>query len=100
MVLYICDKNVTAHREDSDKPRGYYACLVISLLPILVILWLPLLELGFSGLPGAILMSGIVILPLLSCGIGFKGRPLFQFHYHGTPFEEEIMKPIEDDRTI
>jgi hypothetical protein len=32
--------------------------------------------------------------------MGFKGRPLFQFHYHGTPFEDEIMDLTEDERII
>jgi hypothetical protein len=42
-------------------------------------------------------MIAVVVLPLFSCGLGMRGRPLFQFHYHGTPFKEEVMD-ISDDQ--
>ncbi len=83
-----------------EKPRGYYLVLFIMLLPILIILLLPLPSIGISGLPYAILMVAFVILPLLSCGTGFKGRGLFQFHYHGEPFEDEVMDIREDERIV
>jgi len=84
----------------NERPRGYYACLVIMLLPILIILLLPLLSLGISGLPWALLMIAFVVLPLVSCGTGFKGRGVFQFHYHGEPFEAEVMDITEDERIV
>lgn len=84
----------------NERPRGYYVVLVIMLLPILIILFLPLLSIGLSGLPAALLMVAFVVLPLLSCGTGFKGRGLFQFHYHGEPFEAEVMNITEDERKV
>ncbi|MFX1483565.1 MAG: hypothetical protein ACFFCP_10280 [Promethearchaeota archaeon] len=85
---------------DGERPRGYYICLVIILSPILVILLLPLLSLGIGALPWAFLMIAFVVLPLVSCGTGFKGRGLFQSHYHGTPFESEVMDITEDERIV
>ncbi|MDH4214504.1 MAG: hypothetical protein OEV85_11325 [Candidatus Thorarchaeota archaeon] len=84
-------------QERSEHPRGYYACLVIALLPILIILMLPVFITGPDQLPYALVMIAFVILPLLSCGRQVRGRPLFQFHYHGTPFEEEVMNLAEDE---
>ena len=84
--------------QDREKPSGYYACLAIMLLPIVGILLLPLLTAGLSQLPYALLMIAVVIIPLLSCGFDFKGRPLFQFSYHGTPFVDEVMNIQEDEQ--
>jgi hypothetical protein len=70
------------------------------LLPILIILFLPLISIGISGLPAALLMVAFVVLPLVSCGMGFKGRGLFQFHYHGEPFEAEVMDITEDEKIV
>ncbi|MFW9892138.1 MAG: hypothetical protein ACFFFO_08050 [Candidatus Thorarchaeota archaeon] len=84
----------------NEKPRGYYLVLFIMLLPILVILLLPLLSIGIGGLPAALLMIAFVVLPLVSCGTGFKGRGLFQSHYHGEPFKDEVMDISEDDRIV
>ena len=84
--------------EHPDHPRGYYACLVMILLPIIFILVLPVVTMGLEQLPYTLLMSALVILPLLSCGRQLRGRPLFQFHYHGTPFDEEVMNPSEDEK--
>jgi len=86
--------------EHPEHPRGYYACLVMALLPILIILMLPVVIMGVNQLPYALLMSAFVILPLLSCGRRARGRPLFQFHYHGTPFEEEVMNLSEDEKQL
>ncbi len=84
--------------EHPEHPRGYYACLLMMLLPILTILMLPVVTMGIDQLPYALLMSTFVILPLLSCGRQLKGRPLFQSSYHGTPFIEEVMDISEDAR--
>ena len=84
----------------SERPRGYYLALVIVLLPILIILFLPLLSIGISGLPWALLMVAFVVLPLVSCGRGFKGRGIFQSHYHGEPFEAEVMDIREDEKIV
>jgi hypothetical protein len=86
--------------EHPEHPRGYHACLFLTLLPILIILMLPVVTMGLEQLPYALLMSAFVILPLLSCGLQIKGRPLFQFHYHGTPFTEEVMDISEDERIL
>lgn len=85
--------------QDREKPSGYYACIVIMLLPIIGILTLPLFTVGLSQLPYALLMIAVVIIPLLGCGLDFRGRPLFQFSYHGTPFVEEVMN-INDDEIV
>lgn len=84
--------------EHPEHPRGYYACLVVMLLPILTILMLPVVIMGLDQLPYALLMGAFVILPLLSCGLQLKGRPLFQSSYHGTPFIEEVMDISEDEK--
>lgn len=86
--------------EHQERPPGYYACLVVMLLPILIILMLPVIIMGLDQLPYALLMSAFVILPLLSCGLPLRGRPLFQFHYHGTPFDEEVMDLSEDEKAL
>jgi hypothetical protein len=69
------------------------------LLPIIAILVLPLFSSGIAQLPYALLMIALVVIPLLSCGLEFRGRPLFQFSYHGEPFVEEVMN-IQDDEQI
>jgi phosphoglycerol transferase MdoB-like AlkP superfamily enzyme len=69
------------------------------LLPIIGILVLPLFSYGLSQLPYALLMIAVVVIPLLVCGFDFKGRPLFQFSYHGEPFVDEVMN-IRDDEQI
>jgi hypothetical protein len=84
--------------EHNEHPRGYYACLVTMLSPIVFILMLPVAIFGLDQIPYAIIMSAFVILPLLSCGRQVRGRPLFQSSYHGTPFEEEVMNPSEDEK--
>jgi len=45
-------------------------------------------------------MIAVVVLPLFSCGLGMRGRPLFQFHYHGTPFDEEVMNISDDEKEL
>ena len=84
--------------EDTERSFIYYLCLFLMVLPIITILFLPLLTSGLSQLPWAILMSVFVLLPLLSCGTQFKGRPLFQFHYHGEPFVDEVMNVTDDEK--
>jgi len=68
------------------------------LLPIIVILTLPLLTSGMSQLPYALLMIAVVVIPLLGCGLDFRGRPMFQFSYHGEPFVDEVMNIREDEQ--
>jgi len=83
---------------ERERPSGYYACLVLMLLPIVGILLLPLLSSGLDQLPYALLMIAFVIIPLLGCGFDFRGRPLFQFSYHGEPFVDEVMNIREDEQ--
>ncbi|MFQ5834274.1 MAG: hypothetical protein ACE5H4_16340 [Candidatus Thorarchaeota archaeon] len=83
--------------EEDERHRGYLLCILLILSPIVGILVWPVTFSGLSSLPWAILLVAIVVLPLFSCGIGFKGRPLFQFHYHGTPFKDEVMDLSEDE---
>ena len=68
------------------------------LLPIITILILPLFTYGFTQLPYALLMIGVVIIPLLGCGLDLRGRPLFQSPYHGEPFIDEVMNVLEDEQ--
>ena len=86
--------------QDREKPSGYYACLVITLLPIIGILSLPLFTSGLSQLPYALLMIAVVVIPLLGCGLDFRGRPLFQFSYHGEPFVDEVMNILDDEEIV
>jgi len=83
--------------QDRERPSGYYLCLIIMLLPIIGILALPLFIFGLSQLPYALLMIAVVIIPILGCGLDFRGRPLFQFSYHGEPFVDEVMNIQEDE---
>ncbi|TFG95229.1 hypothetical protein E4H12_13690 [Candidatus Thorarchaeota archaeon] len=85
---------------DRERPPGYYACLIIMLLPIIGILLLPLLSSGLTQLPYALLLIAFVVIPILGCGIDFRGRPLFQFSYHGTPFVDEVMNIQEDEQIL
>lgn len=84
--------------EYAEKSLAYYLCLFLMLLPIIIILLLPLSTAGLSQLPWALLICFIVFFPLVSCGSQFKGRPLFQFHYHGTPFDDEVMNISDDEK--
>ena len=86
--------------EDSERHPGYLACVMLALLPIVGILLWPVTFSGFSSLPWAILMIAVVVLPLFSCGFAMRGRPLFQFHYHGTPFDEEVMNISDDEKEL
>ena len=86
--------------EDAERHPGYLVCVVLPLLPIVGILLWPVTFSGFSSLPWAILMIAVVVLPLFSCGFGMRGRPLFQFHYHGTPFDEEVMNISDDEKEL
>jgi hypothetical protein len=90
--------------QNREKPSGYYACLAIALLPIIGLLTLPLfisgLTSGLSQLPYALLMIAVVVIPLLGCGLDFRGRPLFQFSYHGTPFVDEVMDILDDEQKV
>ena len=83
---------------DRERPRGYYAGLILMLLAIMLILLPPVFVRGTDQLPYAILMSAFMILPILGCGLPLGGRPLFQFHYHGTLFNEEVMDISDDER--
>ncbi|NHI83829.1 MAG: hypothetical protein EAX81_05980 [Candidatus Thorarchaeota archaeon] len=80
-----------------EHPAGYYVCVLASLLPICFLILYPLTYTGLEALPWALLMLAVVILPILSCGLDFRGRPLFQFHYHGIPFKDEIMDLADDE---
>ncbi|MGY5873728.1 MAG: hypothetical protein RTV72_15885 [Candidatus Thorarchaeota archaeon] len=84
--------------QDRERPSGYYLCLVIMLLPIIGILVLPLFSSGLSQLTYALLMIAVVVITILSCGLDFKGKPLFQFSYHGEPFIDEVMNITEDEQ--
>ena len=86
--------------QDRERPQGYYACLGIMLAPIIAILVIPLFTSGLTQLPYALLMLAIVIIPILSCGLEFRGRPLFQFSYHGEPFIDEVMNISDDEKLI
>jgi len=68
------------------------------LLPIIGILALPLFSSGLAQLPYAILMIAVVVIPILGCGFDFRGRPLFQFSYHGEPFMDEVMNILDDEQ--
>jgi hypothetical protein len=70
------------------------------LLPIVGILSLPLLSSGLSQLPYALLMIAVVVIPILGCGLDFRGRPLFQFSYHGEPFVDEVMNILDDEQIV
>ncbi|MHA2378240.1 MAG: hypothetical protein ACXADO_03810 [Candidatus Thorarchaeota archaeon] len=84
--------------EDSERHPGYLACIVLALLPIVGILLWPVTYSGLSSLPWALLMIAIVVLPLFSCGFGVRVRPLFQSHYHGEPFKDEVMDISDDEK--
>jgi hypothetical protein len=81
-----------------ERPRGYFVCLGMMLVPIIAILMIPVVTLGLDQLPYALMMSVFVLFPMLSCGTSLRGRPLFQGTYHGTPFNEEVMDISEDER--
>lgn len=74
--------------------------MFIMLLPIIGILVLPLLSSGLAQLPYALLMIAVVVIPILGCGLDFRGKPLFQFSYHGEPFVDEVMNILEDEKVI
>jgi hypothetical protein len=84
---------------ETERPSGYYACLTVMLFPIVGILLIPIFTTGLAQLPYALLMIFVVVIPLLGCGFDFRGRPLFQFSYHGEPFVEEVMS-IQDDEKV
>jgi hypothetical protein len=86
--------------EHREHRRAYYVCLAATLMPILIVVMLPVATLGLDQLPYALFMSVFVVLPFLSCGRQLRGRPLFQFHYHGTPFVKEVMDISEDERVF
>lgn len=82
----------------SERPAGYYVCLAVMTLPVILIIFLPVFLGGnFFDFLGASLLTAFVLIPLFSCGLRFKGRPLFQFHYHGEPFEDEVMSLKDDE---
>jgi hypothetical protein len=83
-----------------ERPRGYYACLIVMLSPIIAILLIPVVIFGLDQLPYAILMIAFVLFPILGCGLPLRGRPLFQSSYHGTPFDEEVMDISDDEKII
>ena len=83
----------------AHRSTGYYVCLTVMTLPILLILFIPAVAGGTQiDFVGAAFLSAFVLVPLFSCGVRFRGRPLFQFHYHGEPFEDEVMS-LRDDET-
>ncbi len=86
--------------ENTEHTKAYYLCLFVMTLPIVTILFLPLLSTGIGQLPLALLMCFFVLFPMVSCGLQFKGRPLFQFHYHGEPFVEEVMNVKDDEKAM
>jgi len=45
-------------------------------------------------------MIAVVVVPFLGCGLNLRGRPLFQFSYHGTPFVEEVMNIQDDEKVV
>jgi hypothetical protein len=67
-------------------------------LPVVLIIFLPAILSGsLSDFFWASALSIFVLVPLFGCGMRFRGRPLFQFHYHGEPFEDEVMSLKDDE---
>jgi hypothetical protein len=85
-------------RDDTERPTRYFVSLALILVPIIVILIIPAITMGLNQLPYALVMCISVLIPILGCGLPLRGRPLFQSHYHGTPFIKEVMDISEDER--
>ncbi|MFW9814041.1 MAG: hypothetical protein ACFFF9_16380 [Candidatus Thorarchaeota archaeon] len=85
---------------NTERSYGFYVTgFVIICLIAGIFLW----PLTFSpiisvmDLPSIIVFISIMMITLLGCGLPDRGRPHFQFHYHGEEFpvmdemREEIM---------
>lgn len=82
---------------EEDRGPGYCLCFVMSMLPILGLFLLALPQLPVSELPSVAVLLFLVFAPLYGCGDLFKGRPMFQWHYHGVETEvmEELAKEVD-----
>ncbi|MHA2025306.1 MAG: hypothetical protein ACW98U_05325 [Candidatus Thorarchaeota archaeon] len=85
---------------NTERSVGFY---LVSIVTVGLIAGIFLWPLTFSpvisvlDLPSIIVFISIMMIALLGCGLPDRGRPHFQFHYHGEEFpvmsemREEVM---------
>ena len=85
----------------TERSYGFY---ITSFLAFMIISGIFLWPLTFStaisvmDMPSIIVFISVMMFSLLGCGLPERGRPHFQFHYHGEEFpvmgelREEIME--------
>ena len=80
---------------EEERGPGYCLCFGMSMLPILGLLLLALPHVTISDLPSVAVLLFLIFAPVYGCGELFKGRPAFQWHYHGV--QTEVMEELSQE---
>jgi hypothetical protein len=87
-------------RQGVNKERSY-GFYITGVVIVCIIAGMFLLPLTFSPvlsvieIPSIIVFISIMMVTLLGCGLPDRGRPHFQFHYHGEEFP--VMSEIREE---
>ncbi|MHA2141051.1 MAG: hypothetical protein ACXADF_07405 [Candidatus Thorarchaeota archaeon] len=63
---------------------GLLLCMLLTFLVSILLMLYPFTPMQTSTWPIAALISLLLVGTFFGCGSIFRGRPQFQFHYHGT----------------
>ncbi|MBY8996756.1 MAG: hypothetical protein KGD60_03420 [Candidatus Thorarchaeota archaeon] len=84
-----------------ERSYGFYITSFVAFMLIAGIFLWPLTfstAISVMDMPSIIIFISIMMFSLLGCGLPERGRPHFQFHYHGEAFpvmgelREEVME--------
>ena len=84
-----------------ERSYGFYVTVFVTISLISGIFLWPLTfsnAISVADMPSIIIFISVMMFSLLGCGLPERGRPHFQFHYHGEEFpvmyemKEEVME--------
>ncbi|MHA1925311.1 MAG: hypothetical protein ACXABV_03635 [Candidatus Thorarchaeota archaeon] len=83
---------------EPGQERGLWPCMLLTFLFLVLILLHPFTPLQISTWPIAVLFALMIVGTFFGCGSTFRGRPQFQFHYHGehTAVLDEMGNEIKE----
>lgn len=74
---------MTQRISEERNERGFFPCILLTYLILTLLLLFPFTPTQISIWPITSLLALLIVLTFFGCGKTFRGRPQFQFHYHG-----------------
>jgi uncharacterized membrane protein HdeD (DUF308 family) len=77
---------------EQGEERGFWPCMFLTFLSLVILMLFPFTPMQMGTWPLTVLVVLLIVGTFFGCGKIFRGRPQFQFHYHGehTVVMEEI----------